>query len=170
MNTRKNKNKSRNSEKIQHHHMLLRAETQTCPSSEDKASMERKIHQLIKDIDMASLAPVQTYYVTNPHYNEGLTGIAPIQTSHIALHFWKNPDVRILNNKQSNCLLQMDIYTCGKLTGKQIAHVLKTLEEYTVTHADITVLNRRRQLHIDRAEHWDASEPIPWDTWIQDRF
>ena len=104
---------NRPSTKIQHHHMLLRLELQTCPgkSEKDKIKISKLIEQIIQDINMKSLAAPHVYYVEYPKYNEGLTGIAPIETSHIAFHFWSRPDQKILHTKKSNCLLEFDIYT-----------------------------------------------------------
>ena len=53
----KNKNKANQNKKtndlIQHHHLLIRAETQTCPKKEDKDKMKSFVEKLIKDIEMA---------------------------------------------------------------------------------------------------------------------
>jgi S-adenosylmethionine/arginine decarboxylase-like enzyme len=159
---------NRPSTKIQHHHLLLRLELETCPKKEDKEKIENLIQHIIDDIQMKSLAPPRVYYVEYPKYNEGLTGIAPIETSHIAFHFWTRPDKRILHTSKSNCLLEFDIYTCGSLTQRNIAHVLHHLTQFKPTYADITVLNRNWGLTIERHMHWDMnSNARSWANWLE---
>lgn len=157
---------------LQHHHLLLRMELKTCPLKDDKEDASRMITNIIHDIHMKFLDKPRVYYVSVPRYNEGLTAIAPIETSHIAFHFWKSPDRNILHNKQSKCLLQFDIYTCSSLTIKQINHVLHHLTSYHPTHVDITLLNRNLSLTIDRHMKWDIENSD--QTWVQwlgsDRF
>jgi S-adenosylmethionine/arginine decarboxylase-like enzyme len=159
------------SDKIEHHHLLLRMETKKCPGPEDKEKAELLITHIIRDIGMNLLGKPHVYYVKVPKYNEGLTAIAPIQTSHIAFHFWKNPDPKILKNASSNCLLEFDIYTCGKLTSINIKHIMHHLTIFEPTHADITLLNRKWSLTVDNHMKWDSSAMIPWTKWLDsDRF
>jgi S-adenosylmethionine/arginine decarboxylase-like enzyme len=158
---------NRPSRKIQHHHMLLRLEIQKCPKKEDKESISLMIQQIIKDIQMKSLAAPHVYYVEYPKYNEGLTGIAPIETSHIAFHFWSKPEPKILHTNKSNCLLEFDIYTCGSLTQKNVGRVLHHLTRFGPTYADITILNRNTGLTIERHMHWNIeSNALSWVDWL----
>lgn len=168
----KNKNKTRKNHTphIQHHHLLLRLETVDCPLKDDMERMKNKINKIVKDIEMKPLSKVQTYYMETPKFNQGMTGLVVIQTSHLTFHFWKNPDSSILHNPHSKCLLQADIYTCSKLSGHQIATVLKELEDYKITHADINLLNRKKTLHMDLVETWDMADKEPWLDWIKRRF
>ena len=125
------------------------------------------IDSMIKDIGMKSLAAPHVYYMKYPRFNEGLTGIAPIETSHIAFHFWTRPDPTILHTRNSNCLLEFDIYTCGSLSQRNIGRVLHHLTVYTPTYADITLLNRNRGLTIDRHMHWNSEESAQrWVEWL----
>lgn len=159
---------NRPSSKIEHHHMLLRLELESCPSKTDKQKVETMIAQIIKDINMKNLAAPKVYYMEYPKYNEGLTGIAPIETSHIAFHFWTRPDPRILHTRNSNCLLQFDIYTCGSLSQKNVGKVLHHLTQYRPTYADVTILNRNWGLSIDRHMHWNSeSSPLSWAQWLE---
>lgn len=166
----KNKQTRRNkpSQKIQHHHMLLRLELQKCPGKGDKESVARMIQYIIDDIQMKSLAAPHVYYVEYPKYNEGLTGIAPIETSHIAFHFWTRPSKSILHCKKSNCLLEFDIYTCGSLTQRNVGRVLHHLTQFEPTYADITILNRNTGLTIERHMHWNSEHhPMSWARWLE---
>jgi S-adenosylmethionine/arginine decarboxylase-like enzyme len=103
-----------------------------------------------------------------PKINEGITGIAPIETSHIAFHFWTRPDPNILHTKESKCLLEFDIYTCGSLSQRNIGKVLHHLTQYKPTYADITVLNRNLGLTIERHMHWNknAQSSLSWVEWL----
>jgi S-adenosylmethionine/arginine decarboxylase-like enzyme len=159
------------SKKIQHHHMLLRLELQHCPAKDDKDKISKLIQNIIDDIQMKSLAAPHVYYVEYPRYNEGLTGIAPIETSHIAFHFWTRPDKKILHCKKSNCLLEFDIYTCGSLTQHNVGRVLHHLTVFGPTYADITILNRNLGLTIDRHIHWSSEQSsMKWPRWLEAVF
>ena len=153
--------------RIEHHHMLLRLETQRCPERADVRQTETLIHEIIKDIGMNQLDTPRVYYVTEPKYNEGLTGIVPIQTSHIAFHFWNSPDREILCCPESRCLLQFDLYTCGTLVPAQIAKVLAHLAEYKPTHAELTLLNRNTGLAIEKHVQWDSRKGPSWGAWLR---
>ncbi len=157
----------RNSYKdIEHHHLLLRMEMKKCPAETDKEKAEKLINTIVKDINMNLLDKPKVYYVKKPFYNEGLTAIAPIQTSHIAFHFWKNPEPVILKSQGSKCLLEFDIYTCGSLSDIQIQRVLHHLTTYEPTRVDATVLNRKWSLTIDRHLHWSAESDQSWVKWL----
>ena len=124
------------------------------------------IRKIIRDLNMKLLAKPHVYYVDVPKYNEGLTAIAPIQTSHIAFHFWKNPDANILHQPASKCLLEFDIYTCGNLTIRQIHSVLHHLTIYRPTHVDMHLLNRMVSLKTDRMLHWNREHSLSWAQWL----
>lgn len=170
MKTRKNK-KKRQEQEIQHHHLLLRIETAICPQECDKEKMGTMIRELVKDINMKPLGNQEVFYVSKPRYNEGLTAIQVIETSHIAFHFWKNPDKSILKGKDSKCLLQLDVYTCGTLNSRQIKTILTELSRFEPTHADVTLLNRKWSLVVDRHDRYDKKmKHISWASWINNRF
>jgi S-adenosylmethionine/arginine decarboxylase-like enzyme len=153
--------------RIEHHHMLLRLETQTCPKEEDIRKTEGLVHTIIRDIGMKQIDTPRVYYVNEPKYNEGVTAIVPIQTSHIAFHFWNTPDREILCCPESRCLLQFDLYTCGTLVPAQIAKVLAHLAQYRPTHAELTLLNRNTGLAIEKHVQWDSRKGPAWSTWLR---
>ena len=155
-------------DKIEHHHLLLRIETQLSPKKSDKDKISKLLHTILHDIKMEPLGSHEMFYVEKPKYNEGLTAIQAIQTSHIAFHFWKNPVKDILKSKKSSCLLQLDIYTCGSLSKEQISIVLHALTRFKPTHADVTLLNRKWSLKVDSHDTW--SDESPWVKWIDDRY
>ena len=165
----KNKTRKQNrpSSKVQHHHLLLRMELETCPGENDKEKVSKMIDTIIKDINMKSLASPHVYYMKYPRFNEGLTGIAPIETSHIAFHFWNRPDPRFLHTGNSNCLLEFDIYTCGTLSTRNIGKVLHHLTCYRPAYADVTLIDRSKGLTIDRHMHWNSEEGQTWVSWLK---
>jgi S-adenosylmethionine/arginine decarboxylase-like enzyme len=167
--TRKNKHTSQS---IEHHHLLMRIETAVCPLQEDKAKMEQMIHEIVKDVDMKPLGGTEVFYLNTPKYNEGLTAVQVIQTSHIAFHFWRRPARSILHCSRSQCLLQMDVYTCGKLTKKHIGIILQALARFDPTHADVTLLNRKWSLTVESHDTWDAMSngSLSWAEWVRQRF
>lgn len=166
--TRKNKTTTPH---IEHHHLLMRIETAVCPLEEDKMRMESMIHEIVKDVDMKPLGGTEVFYLNDPKYNEGLTAIQVIQTSHIAFHFWRRPEKRILKSRRSKCLLQMDVYTCGKLSQKHIGIILQALARFDPTHADVTLLNRKWSLNVESHDKWDSdSQGQSWTEWVRRRF
>jgi S-adenosylmethionine/arginine decarboxylase-like enzyme len=160
------KNTTRKQKQIQHHHFLLRMETKTCPGKADIQATEAMVYQIIHEINMKPLDTPKVYYVDTPKYNEGLTAIVPIETSHIAFHFWSRPEQQILKNSESTCLLEFDLYTCGSLSGWQIQKVLSHLTQFEPTHCDVTVLNRKWSLAINKHIKWDASN-TSWAKFLQ---
>jgi len=159
-------NNTRKLRKIQHHHLLLRVETESCPQSNEKHVARSMVSKIIKDIRMKPLDTPKIYYVKLPRYNEGLTAITPIQTSHIAFHFWNRPERSILHHKDSHCLLEFDLYTCGTLTKRHIQRILHHLSQFKPTHINASLLNRNRALTLELQKTWDK-EQGPWTEWVQ---
>ena len=151
---------------IQHHHLLLRMELIRCPGKHDIPKVKRMVHDIVAALDMKLLDRPHIYYLDKPENNKGMTCIAPIQTSHIAFHFWKNPDANILHQPASKCLLEFDIYTCGNLTIRQIHSVLHHLTIYRPTHVDMHLLNRMVSLKTDRMLHWNREHSLSWAQWL----
>lgn len=151
---------------IEHHHMLLRLETKLCPHKGDESRFRSMIHSIVGDLDMKALDIPHSYYVGAPKGESGMTAFVPIETSHIAAHFWNHPDPKLLHHPESRSLLQFDVYTCGLITKKQIARVLHRLAQFEPTHANIDVINRKTTLHMDIASQWDLRKKT-WDAWLQ---
>ena len=87
----------------QHKHLIVRVNIGWCPHEEDLNKISDWIRSLIKKIDMKLLAGPYTTFV-NEKGNKGMTSVAIIETSHIALHIWDevNPG-----------LMQLDVYSCA---------------------------------------------------------
>ncbi len=142
-------------------------ETMHCPSEDQVEIVKQKFSQIIHDIRMKALAPPTVRYLKEPAENKGMTGIMPIETSHIAFHFWDTPEKPILTDPTSKCLLQFDLYTCGTLSHKQITRVLHHMTCYSPVAAEITLLNRNRGLAIEKHMRWNRAERGPWPAWLR---
>jgi S-adenosylmethionine/arginine decarboxylase-like enzyme len=154
---------------IQHHHLLMRMEIIRCPKKHDVPKVKQLVCSIVKALNMKLLAPPRVYYLDKPENNSGMTCIAPIQTSHIAFHFWNTPDKGVLQNPTSRCLLEFDVYTCGSMTPKQIAAILRLLDQFDPTHAELDIFNRRNGLKLDHHFQWDNRKNMSWDEWLSSK-
>lgn len=152
---------------IEHHHLLVRMEIRHCPKEHDVDVVKGKFETIIRDIHMKALAPPTIRYLKGPPENKGMTGIMPIETSHIAFHFWDTPERGILQNSKSSCLLQFDLYTCGSLSHAQIAKVLGHMSCYRPVAAEITLLNRQTGLAIEKHVRWSEQTHGAWAPWLR---
>ena len=87
---------------LDHKHLVLRAEVSDCPSEESLHEILDWMKSLIKKIDMKLMQGPSITYVNQPG-NRGTTCMALIETSHIVIHIWDEPDPG---------LVQLDIYSC----------------------------------------------------------
>ena len=154
---------------IQHHHLLMRMELMDCPERKDIPHVKRMVTNILKALNMKSLAPPRVYYLDKPENNRGMTCIAPIKTSHIAFHFWSNPDHSIFQNKESRCLLEFDIYTCGSMGPSAVKQILHQLAPYRPTRADIDIINRRKGMELEHHFSWDKAKRPEWDDWLESK-
>ena len=86
-----------------HKHLIVRADIGWSPKEEDLNKVSDWIRSLIKKIQMKLLAGPYTTYV-NEKGNKGMTSVAIIETSHIALHIW---------DETNPGLMQLDVYSCA---------------------------------------------------------
>ena len=65
----------------------------------------------------------------------------------------------------------MDVYTCSSLNNKQISVLLNELGRFQPTHANVTLLNRKWSLIIEKQDRWELSKnSTSWAQWVEDRF
>ena len=88
--------------KLDHKHLLVRAEVNNCPSEGELSAVLSWMKKLINTIDMKLLQGPSISYVDQPG-NRGITCMALIETSHIVLHIWDEADPGIF---------QLDVYSC----------------------------------------------------------
>ena len=118
----------------QHKHLIVRTNISWCPQEEDLNKVSDWIRSLIKKIDMKLLAGPYTTYVKEKG-NKGMTSIAIIETSHIALHIWDevNPG-----------LMQLDVYSCANFDPQDVFD--KVNELFQTMKMEYKFLDREKEL------------------------
>jgi S-adenosylmethionine/arginine decarboxylase-like enzyme len=114
---------------IKHHHFIGRFEVTAPPLEADRAYFEKWIRELIEGQGMNVLSGPHVAFVDKAG-NRGLTGVAIIETSHVAVHIW---------DESSPALVQLDFYTCGTLDKDAI---LKAIKPWGVVKNRFMVLDR----------------------------
>ena len=118
----------------QHKHLIVRADIGWCPQEEDLNKISDWIRSLIKKIDMKLLAGPYTTYV-NEKGNKGMTSVAIIETSHIALHIW---------DEVSPGLMQLDVYSCADFNPPDVFD--KVNELFETIKMEYKFLDREKEL------------------------
>lgn len=118
---------------IKHHHFIGRFEVATPPLEADRAYLVDWMRKLIEDQGMNVLSGPHVAFVDKAG-NRGLTGVAIIETSHVAVHIW---------DETSPALVQLDFYTCGTLDK---AAILKAIEPWGVIKNKFLVLDREQDV------------------------
>ena len=118
----------------QHKHLIVRADIGWCPQEEDLNKISDWIRSLIKKIDMKLLAGPYTTYVGEKG-NKGMTSVAIIETSHIALHIW---------DEVSSGLMQLDVYSCADFNPPDVFD--KVNELFQTIKMEYKFLDREKEL------------------------
>ena len=118
----------------QHKHLIVRADIGWCPQEENLNIISDWIRSLIKKIDMKLLAGPYTTYV-NEKGNKGMTSVAIIETSHIALHIW---------DEVSPGLMQLDVYSCADFNPSDVFD--KVNELFQTIKMEYKFLDREKEL------------------------
>ena len=117
-----------------HKHLIVRADIGWCPQEENLNKISDWIRSLIKKIDMKLLAGPYTTYV-NEKDNKGMTSVAIIETSHIALHIW---------DEVSPGLMQLDVYSCADFNPPDVFD--KVNELFQTIKMEYKFLDREKEL------------------------
>lgn len=112
-----------------HKHLIIRAEVNDPPTNPKR--LEHWLRDFIGFIDMKIMMGPYVAYCENEG-NRGITGIAVIETSHIAMHVWDEP---------VPAMMQLDVYSCAEFDPYRIADKLK--QDFDVVKIDYKFLNRR---------------------------
>ena len=115
-----------------HKHLIIRAEANKVPT--DEKQLTEWLKDFIDYIDMKILMGPYVKYC-NVEGNRGITGIAVIETSHIAIHVWDEPNP---------ALMQIDVYSCAEFDVDEIAEKIKS--DFDVIKLDYKYLNRETGL------------------------
>ena len=138
-----------------HKHFILRAEVKHPPGEKAKQRIWNWMFFLIKDIGMKIMFGPEVRYVRTEG-NEGLTAVAIIETSHVALHVW---------DKQDPPLLQLDVYTCGPFNPEV---VLQAIKEFIPTKIQWKYLDRESDLKTVDIGQWHEDSPWPDNSSLRD--
>ncbi len=129
--------------KIQHKHVIIRAETKFAPHQhiEIEKHLNFTIERLIKDIGMKVVLPARSIWVGTDG-NEGYTGNAGLETSHFAYHIWNSPEKGIVMHPEAKALFQVDLYTCGCLGEAEIEKIIKWIDKWSIVAIETVLLDR----------------------------
>ena len=115
-----------------HKHLIVRAEAVTPPTDEEQLTEWMK--EFVESIDMKIFMGPYVKYC-NMQGNRGITAVAIIETSHIAMHIW---------DEISPALMQFDVYSCGNLDVEAICKKIK--EDFNIQKIEYKFLNRETGL------------------------
>ena len=119
---------------LKHNHIIIKAQINKPPK--DIRFIRKWIKKLINAIGMKILGQPNAHYV-NDKGNRGLTCLAVLSTSHIALHTW---------DEVSPALLQLDVYSCSDLDKKI---VFKHIEQFEPKEIDYVTIDRNKAITIN---------------------
>ena len=119
---------------LQHNHIIIRAKIKKPPK--DIRFARKWIRKFIKAIDMKMLGQPNAHYVYDKG-NRGLTCLAVLSTSHIALHTW---------DEVSPALLQLDVYSCSDLDKKI---VFKYIGQFEPKEINYVTIDRDKAIYIN---------------------
>jgi len=117
-----------------HKHLIVRADIGWTPKEEDLNKISDWIRSLIRKIEMKLLAGPYTTYV-NEKGNKGMTSVAIIETSHIALHIW---------DETNPGLMQLDVYSCADFTPQDVFDEIE--QTFDTKKIEYKFLDREKEL------------------------
>jgi len=138
-----------------HKHLIIRAEVNNPPK--DVQLLESWLKDFIGFINMKIMMGPYVAYCDKVG-NRGITGVAVIETSHIAMHVWDEP---------VPAMMQLDVYSCANFDPYKIAEKLK--QDFDVVKLDYKFLNRetglkpirtKKQQMYQYSAHYDDIELI----------
>ena len=115
-----------------HKHLIVRAEAVTPPTDEEQLTKWMK--EFVESINMKIFMGPYVKYC-NMEGNRGITAVAIIETSHIAMHIW---------DEINPALMQFDVYSCGDLDVEAICKKIK--EDFNIQKIEYKFLNRETGL------------------------
>ena len=117
-----------------HKHLIVRADIGWTPNEEDINKISDWIRSLIRKIEMKLLAGPYTTYV-NEKGNKGMTSVAIIETSHIALHIW---------DETNPGLMQLDVYSCPVFAPQNVFNEIEKM--FDTKKIEYKFLDREKEL------------------------
>ena len=115
-----------------HKHLIIRAEA--IRPQVDEEQLQNWLIEFIESINMKIMMGPYVKYC-NMKGNRGITGVAVIETSHIVMHVWDEPNP---------ALMQFDVYSCGDFNHTDICK--KIMEDFDIHKIEYKYLNRETGL------------------------
>jgi len=115
-----------------HKHLIVRAEAIRPPVDEEQ--LKEWMLDFIKSINMKVMMGPYVKYC-DMEGNRGITAIAVIETSHIVMHVWDEPNP---------ALMQFDVYSCGDFNHTDICK--KIMDDFDIHKIEYKYLNRETGL------------------------
>ena len=115
-----------------HKHLIIRAEALSPPM--DEAELKTWFEDFVKSINMKIFMGPYVKYC-HMEGNRGITAVAIIETSHIAMHIW---------DEINPALMQFDVYSCGDLDVEAICKKIK--KDFNIQKIEYKFLNRETGL------------------------
>ena len=115
-----------------HKHLIVRAEINNPPVEENY--LKSWLNNFIMDINMKVFMGPYVKYCNMPG-NRGITAVAIIETSHIAMHIW---------DEVTPALMQFDVYSCGEFDTEKICK--KIQDDFKTSKIEYKYLNRETGL------------------------
>ena len=125
-----------------HNHVLINGYTLLPPTNEKQTIAW--MQELVDSIGMKTIQGPFASYVTKEG-NKGLTAIVMIETSHIAMHVWDEPDP---------AFIQFDLYTCSTLPVEKIIQNLEN--HFGLFNFSTLVLERSEGFKVVPEQKWDT--------------
>jgi S-adenosylmethionine/arginine decarboxylase-like enzyme len=120
---------------LDHKHLIVRADVQKHPH--DTNQLKQWLIELVNKIDMklATKIPENPIaYYCDDIGNRGMTGVAIIETSHVALHSW---------DEETPGLIQLDIYSCAPFS---LEKVFEHFSQFDPVRISYKFLDRNKDL------------------------
>jgi S-adenosylmethionine/arginine decarboxylase-like enzyme len=115
-----------------HKHLIVRAEAVRPPVDEEQ--LKTWMLDFIDSINMKVMMGPYVKYCSMEG-NRGITAIAVIETSHIVMHVWDEPNP---------ALMQFDVYSCGDFNHTNICK--KIMDDFDIHKIEYKYLNRETGL------------------------
>ena len=115
-----------------HKHLIVRAAAIRPPVDEEQ--LKTWMLDFIESINMKVMMGPYVKYCSMEG-NRGITGIAVIETSHIVMHVWDEPNP---------ALMQFDVYSCGNFNHTNICK--KIMDDFNIHKIEYKYLNRETGL------------------------
>ena len=115
-----------------HKHLIVRAEASRPPMDEEQ--LTEWMREFVESINMKIFMGPYVKYCSMPG-NRCITAVAIIETSHIAMHIWDEPNP---------ALMQFDVYSCGEFDVEKICEKIK--KDFDIKKIEYKFLNRETGL------------------------